>query len=398
MMSDIERVLLLLLIAALVAMLARRLRVPYSVGLVTTGIALAFFSIQPEVSLTKELIFTTLLPPLIFEAAFFLHWPELRRDFWVITALASLGVVLSAAITAAGMHYFAGWQWMGALVFGVLIAATDPVSVIATFKEAKVGGRLRILVEAESLFNDGTAAVLFSVAIAVAAGGGVSAGFVGFALVKTIGGGILCGAVVGGIMLFLAGRSKDHLVEITFTTVAAYGSFLLAEHFHTSGVLATLTTGLMMGNLGHLGSSTERRWEAVEAFWEYAAFIANSLIFLLIGIREEQQNFAALGATALVAIALVMVGRAAAIYPVCMLFAASKQRVSARHQHILVWGGLRGALGLALALGLPDDVPHHDAIVTVTFAVVAFSILAQGLTMTSLLRGMGELPARKKKA
>lgn len=393
---DIERVQVLLLIAAIVAMLTRRLRVPYSVGLVTTGIVLALFSIQPDISLTRELIFTTLLPPLIFEAAFFLHWPELHRDFWVITALATIGVIFSAAVTAAGMHYFAGWQWMGALVFGVLIAATDPVSVIATFKESGLHGRLRMLVEAESLFNDGTAAVLFAVVLAIAAGGGVSAGFVGLALLTTIGGGILCGALVAGAALFLTGRSNDHLVQITFTTIAAYGSFLLAEHFHTSGVLATLTTGLMMGNLGHLGALTERGREAVEAFWEYAAFIANSLIFLLIGIREGQQNFAALGAVALIAIALVMVGRAAAIYPVCVLFAGGKQKVSARHQHILVWGGLRGALGLALALGLPDDIPHRDAIITVTFAVVAFSIFAQGLTMTPLLRRMGELPARGK--
>ncbi len=392
---DIERLGVLLLVAAIVAMLTRRLRVPYSAGLVATGIMLALFSVQPEIRLTRELIFTILLPPLIFEAAFFLHWPELRRDFWVITALASLGVVLSAALTAAGMHYLVGWQWMGALVFGVLIAATDPVSVIATFKESGLHGRLRMLVEAESLFNDGTAAVLFTVVLAIAAGSGVSAGFVGLALLKTIGGGILCGALVAGAALFLTGRSNDHLVQITFTTVAAYGSFLLAEHFHTSGVLATLTTGLMMGNLGHLGAITERGREAVEAFWEYAAFIANSLIFLLIGIREEQQNFAALGATALVAVALVMIGRAAAIYPVCVLFTASKQRVSARHQHILVWGGLRGALGLALALGLPDNIPHRDAIITVTFAVVAFSIFAQGLTMTPLLRRMGELPARR---
>lgn len=392
---DIERLGVLLLVAAIVAMLTRRLRVPYSAGLVATGIVLALFSVQPEIRLTRELIFTILLPPLIFEAAFFLHWPELRRDFWVITALASLGVVLSAALTAAGMHYLVGWQWMGALVFGVLIAATDPVSVIATFKESGLHGRLRMLVEAESLFNDGTAAVLFTVVLAIAAGGGVSAGFVGLALLKTIGGGILCGALVAGTALFLTGRSNDHLVQITFTTVAAYGSFLLAEHFHTSGVLATLTTGLMMGNLGHLGAITERGREAVEAFWEYAAFIANSLIFLLIGIREGQQNFAALGTTALIAIALVMLGRAAAIYPVCVLFAASKQRVSARHQHILVWGGLRGALGLALALGLPGDIPHRDAIITITFAVVAFSIFAQGLTMTPLLRRMGELPARR---
>jgi CPA1 family monovalent cation:H+ antiporter len=393
---DIERVEVLLLIAAIVAIFTRKLHVPYSVGLVATGVTLSLFSIQPDLHLTRELIFTILLPPLIFEAAFFLHWPELKRDFWVITALASAGVVFSAGVTAAGMHYLAHWQWMGALIFGVLIAATDPVSVIATFKEAGVKGRLRILVEAESLFNDGTAAVLFAVVTAIAAGHAVTAGSVTLALAQIVAGGILCGGAVAGVMLFLAGRSKDHLVELTFTTIAAYGSFLLAEHLQVSGVLATLTAGLMMGNLGHLGIRSDRGREAVEAFWEYAAFVANSLIFLLIGIREGQQNFWALGATAAAGIALVLLGRAVAIYPVSALFAFGRQRISARHQHILVWGGLRGALGLALAMSLPDDIPHRDEIVTVTFAVVAFSIFVQGLTMTPVLRWMGELPATRR--
>ena len=389
---SLENLEVLLLIAAVVAMLTRRLHVPYSVGLVATGIVLAMFSLELDITLTKELIFTTLLPPLIFEAAFYLHWQDLKRDFGLITTLASLGVVLSAGVTALGMHYLAGWQWTGALIFGVLIAATDPVSVIATFKEAGVHGRLRTLVEAESLFNDGAAAVLFGVVIAVAAGQEVTTSFIGMALLKTVGGGIVCGAVVGWIMLFLAGRTTDHLVEITFTTVAAYGSFMLAEHFHLSGVLATLTAGLMMGNIGPLGAISTRGRDAVESFWEYVAFVANSLIFLLIGIREEQQNFSELWTISALAILLVMVGRAVAIYPTCALFAGSRLRVSGRHQHVLVWGGLRGALALALAMGLPASIPQREDIITVAFAVVAFSIFAQGLTMTPMLRRMGEIP------
>jgi len=177
--------------------------------------------------------------------------------------------------------------------------------------------------------------------------------------------------------------------------VAAYGSFLLAEHFHMSGVLATLTTGLMMGNSGVMGAISARGREAVEAFWEYIAFVANSLIFLLIGIREEQQNFAAVWSAIAIAIVLVMIGRAVAIYPTCWLFSNGPLRVSARHQHVLVWGGLRGALALALALGLPDSLPHHEEIVTVAFAVVAFSVFAQGLSMTPMLRRMGEIPGNK---
>jgi len=391
MQFGMENLELILLTAAVVAMLTRKLHIPYSVGLVTTGILLSIFSVRLDISLTKELIFSLLLPPLIFEAAFFLHWKELRQDFLVICTLASIGVTLSAAVTAIGMHYLAGWEWMGALVFGVLIAATDPVSVIATFKEAGVKGRLRILVEAESLFNDGVAAVLFGVAIAVAAGQEITPTYISLALIQTVGGGIACGAFVAWVILFLAGRTTDHLVEITFTTVAAYGSFLLAEHFHLSGVLATLTAGLMMGNIGPKGAISPKGHEAVEAFWEHVAFVANSFIFLLIGVREAQQHFMDLWAAILIAIVLVMIGRAVAIYPTCQLFSGRQSQVSMRHQHVLVWGGLRGALALALALGLPDNLPHHDEIITVAFAVVAFSIFAQGLTMTPLLRRMGEL-------
>jgi monovalent cation:H+ antiporter, CPA1 family len=185
---DFQAGALLLLIAAVVAMLSRRLRLPYSVGFVSAGILLAVLPFAPKVSLTKDLIFTGLLPPLLFEASFYVHWRHLRRDLPVIVVLATLGVVLSAAVTASGMHYLAHWQWLGALVFGALIAATDPVSVIATFKEANAQGRLRLLVEAESLFNDGTAAVAFGVIVALASGQRLTSLGIGGMLLKSIGG------------------------------------------------------------------------------------------------------------------------------------------------------------------------------------------------------------------
>ena len=381
----------LLLIAAVVAVLAKRLRVSYSFGLVLAGIVLAFVPFSADVPLTKDLIFTTLLPPLVFEAAFQLPWKPLRRDLPVILLLATLGVVLAAALTAAGMHYIAGWTWMAALVFGVLIAATDPVSVIATFKESGVRGRLRLLVEAESLFNDGTAAVAFGIVIAIALGQHFTVFDLTRALLITAGGGILCGAAMAGAVLLLAGPAADHLVELAFTTVAAYGSFLLAEHFHLSGILATVTAGIMLGNLGHLGAITNKGREAVEAFWEFAAFVANSLVFLLLGLHLAQQHFASVWRPAAAAIVIVLLGRAVAVYPCCLLFSRSALRVSPKHQHLLFWGGLRGALALALALGLPAELPGREDIVTVSFAVVAASIFMQGLTMPPLLRKLGEL-------
>ena len=383
---------LLLLVAAVVAMLTRRLRLPYSVGLVVAGILLAVLPFVPNVMLTKELIFTALLPPLLFEAAFFINWDQLRKDYPVIALLATLGVMLSGGVTAAGMHFLVNWPWLSALIFGALIAATDPVSVIATFKEAKAQGRLLVLIEAESLLNDGTAAVAFGVVIALASGAHFTAVDASFLLVKAILGGVLCGAAVALAALMLAGRTEDHLVEITFTTVAAYGSFLLADHLGCSGVLATITAGLIMSNFKPLATFSERGREAAEAFWEYAAFVANSLVFLLIGMHEAHQNFRAIWLAAALAIALVTLGRAFAVYPCCLFFARSSLRVSGKHQHILFWGGLRGALALALALGLPASLPLREEIIATSFAVVAFSVFVQGLTMAPFLRRMGEIP------
>jgi CPA1 family monovalent cation:H+ antiporter len=390
-MLSIEKIELLLLIAAVVAMLARRFRLPYSVGLVFAGIVLALLPFAPNIQLTKALIFNAFLPPLIFEAAFYINWQELRKDLPVVLTLATVGVLLSAGITTIGMHYLAHWEWIASLLFGVLIAATDPVSVIATFKEAGVHGRLRQLVEAESLFNDSTAAVAFGIAIAIATGGDITPMGIAQSLVVTIIGGLACGTVVAGGVLLLAGRTEDHLVEITFTTIAAYGSFLLAEHLHVSGVLATLTAGLIVGNIGSLGAISDKGREAVESFWEYVAFVANSLIFLLMGMLEAHQNFVSVLIPVIIAILFVTLGRAISTYLCCAFFIRSPLRVKTKHQHILFWGGLRGALALALALGLPPELPYRNEIVTVSFAVVAFSIFIQGLTITPLLRAMGEI-------
>jgi CPA1 family monovalent cation:H+ antiporter len=384
--SDLSQLGFLLFVSALVAMLTRRLHMPYTVGLVLAGMGLFFLHIYFRWHLSKDLIFSVFLPPLIFEAALFINWREFKRDLPVVALLASAGVVLAATVTAAGMHYALNWNWGSAVVFGVLIAATDPVSVIATFKEARVHGRLRLLIEAESLLNDGTAAVAFVAVLGVLAG--VHQGFVSITgmLIVTIIGGALVGAIVAAGFMLLAGRTPDYLVEITFTTLAAYGSFFVAEHFHMSGVLAALTAGLVVGNFRSSALITDAGRHALGPYWEYVAFIANSLIFLLIGAQEAQQHFKDLWLPVLAAILLVTLGRAVAIYPLCAVFSRSRLRVDARHQHVLFWGGLRGALALALALALPDDLPHRDAVITLTFAVVAFSVFAQGLTITPLLR------------
>ncbi len=389
---SVQTIELLLLVAAIVSMLARRVRLPYTVVLVLAGILLALLPFGPDVVMTKDLIFTALLPPLVFEAAFYISWSELRKDLLLVIVLATLGVLLSAAVTAAGMRYLAAWPWSAALVFGVLIAATDPVSVIATFKEAGATGRLRLLVESESLFNDGTAAVLFVIALALTTGQ-AAVGSVALSFGWIIFGGIGIGLMVGAFALFLAGKTDDHLVEITFTTVAAYGSFLAAEHFHCSGVLAALCAGLLLGNVGFLGAIADTGRDAVGSFWEYIAFVANSLVFLLMGIRLAHMNFAPVLMASIVAVFVVLVGRALAVYVCCALFARSKSGVPAAYQHVLFWGGLRGALALALALGLPAGMPRREEITAVAFAVVAFSVIVQGLTIVPMVRRLERAPS-----
>lgn len=387
----------LLLVAAVVAIVSQRVHLPYSVGLVTAGIILSLLPFSPQIVLTRQLLFDTLLPPLIFQAALSLHWSELRRDLPVILTLATLGIAISASITAGAMHTLAQWPWLSAMIFGILIAATDPVSVIAVFREARVGERLRLLMESESLFNDGTAAVGFAIAVSLVTDAPLTWTAILSSTLITIAGGVLCGALLAGIMLSFAGRTQDHLVELTFSTVSAYGSFILAEHFHASGVLATLTAGLLMGNVGRLRMLSERGKVAVMAFWEFVAFLSNSLIFLLIGMQQSHLNLRNAGVGVPIAVGFVVLGRAGAVYPSCLLFSNSSLRVPWKNQHVLFWGGLRGGLALALALALPSRLPFRDDIIMVSFAVVAFSIFIQALTMRPFLRVLGEIPPRRAK-
>ncbi|MBV1702703.1 MAG: sodium:proton antiporter [Hyphomicrobiales bacterium] len=394
----------LLVVAILVAMVTRRLAIPYTVGLVITGVALALTGRHMGIGLTHDVIFDVILPPLLFEAAINIHWKELRRDGLPILTLALIGTIISAAVVAAGMIYILQWPAAPAILFGVLIAATDPVAVIAMFKDNRIEGRLRLLVESESLFNDGVAAVLFSLVLAGIHPAGAQAAPVPVAaalLLSTVGGGILVGAACAGLVLLLAGRTSDHLIESTLTTVAAYGSFLLAEHFQFSGVLATVTAGLVAGNFAVLAEDKTSRFspkgrEFVLALWEFIAFIANSLVFLLIGLTLAGMAFSRLSGLAyLVVIALVLVARALTVYPLCLLFTRSRWAIPLRAQHVLWWGGLRGALGLALALSLPPSLPFRDEILIATFAVVAFSVIVQGLTMPPLLRHAAVVPLKQ---
>ena len=393
--SLIGRTIALLALAMLVAIVARRLRLPYTVGLVLSGLALALSRIDVGLQLTHEVVFDLILPPLLFEAALNLPWKEIRRDGPPILALATVGVGLCAAVVAGGLVKLFGWPLQPAMAFGALISATDPIAVIALLRERGVKGRLALLIESESLINDAAAALFFALVVAaltVATPPTPLDVLTQFVIIAV--GGVACGALVGLAAIFIVGRTDDHLVETALTAVAAYGSFLIADHFGASGVLACVTAGLIMGNLGELrhgrlAPSLSRRGRVfVLAFWEFAAFVANSFVFLMIGGAMAQVHTRSAKALA-IEIGLALLGRAAAVYPVAFVFFRSRWKIPLPEQHFLWWAGLRGALALALALSLPASAPYRDDILVAAFGVVAFSTLVQGLTAGLAMRALG---------
>ncbi|MCI4680350.1 cation:proton antiporter [Rhodoblastus acidophilus] len=403
MAENLQDVLWMLSIAMLVAMAARRLKLPYTIGLVFIGALLALTPINVGPTLTSELILDLILPPLLFEAALALKWPNLRAELTPILTFSVLGTLLALAAVAAGLIYLLHWPPGSALVFGALISATDPVAIIAMFKDNNFHGRLSLLVEAESLFNDAAAAVLFAMALSWALASGEAGGHTPdtaetvLTLARIVLGGLGVGVIAGAGAILLSRGTSEHLVELTFSTIAAFGSFLAAEHIRASGVLATVTAGLIVGNFGIFSANdrsllSARGREAMVNFWEFAAFLANSVIFLLIGANVAVMDYKVSGVVVIAGvIGLVLAARAVAVYPLSLLFHWSRHAISLSQQLVLWWGGLRGALGLALALSLPPTLPLREEIVVVTFAVVAFSIVVQGMTMPWLLRRLGLL-------
>jgi len=380
-----EIVIAMLFLAVLIGIAARRFRVPYTVGLVLIGLLLTLYS-GYEVSISPNLILALLVPPLIFEAAFHLRLNELRYNLATILALAIPGVILTTIIVAAIVSWGTGLTITVALVFGALVSATDPVSVVALFREMGVPKRLQVLLEGESLFNDGTAIVIFDVVLLLAVTGIESFdllnGTLDFLLVA--GGGLAVGFVLGAIISQMINRIDDYLIETTLTTVLAFGAFLIAELLGVSGVLAVVAAGLTAGNISPKGMSPTTRIVLVN-FWEYAAFLANSFIFLLIGLKIELPVLFENWQLIVWAIVAVLVARGINIYTLSRI----GPKLPSKWQHVMYWGGLRGAISLALALSLPATLYGSAQVQVMAFGVVLFTLLFQGLTMGTLVRHLG---------
>ncbi len=375
----------LLLVVSLVAMAVRRLRVPYTVALVVAGLLITYPS-HAEVNLTPELILALFVPPLVFEAAFHLNITDLQRNLWAILLLAVPGVILTMLIVAGILSAVVPIAVTSALVFGALIAATDPLAVVSLFRKLGVPKRLAVLIEGESLFNDGTAIVVFNLMLAIALTSqfDLIASLLDF--VRVAAGGILVGLALGWVAARLIERVDDYLIETTLTTVLAFGAYLAAERLQLSGVLAVAAAGLVNGNIGQRGMSPTTRIVLFN-FWEYVAFLANSLVFLLIGLKVNIPALVQGWQPMLWAILAVFGARLVIVYGLSWIANRVAEPVPFSWQHVLAWGGLRGAICLALVLSLPAGFGSDAQLLQVmTFGVVLFTLLIQGTTMSPLIR------------
>ena len=339
------------------------------------------------------MILILFLPALIFEGSVKLDVRELLRNSVPLLLLANAGVLMAAFVTGCLVHWLVGMPLLISLLFGSIISATDPISVLAIFKDLRVDKRLSLITEGESLLNDGTAAVLFEILLGAAVAGGLSVPkgiglyFLG------VGGGAILGAALGYLASRVTETLDDPEIEITLTTILAYGSYLLAYRLHLSGVIAAASAGLVLGNLGAKKGMSSRTQTAMQSFWEYISFVMNSVVFLLIGLEIHIRELLSNWSLVLLAIGAVLWGRVLSVYLVIPVSNRFTAKIPLRWQHVIVWGGLRGALALALALSLDGTFPYREQILNLTFGVVIVSILAQGLTLRPFLQILRIAPA-----
>jgi CPA1 family monovalent cation:H+ antiporter len=398
---------LILSLAALVAIVSRRIRLPYTVALVLVGLALSFIPNPIDIDLSSEFILAILVPPLIFEATLNLRWETLKKNLGVILLLALVGtligtLIVSFIINAAGQTLLPELDIaiVAIFAFGALISATDPVAIIALFRDLGVSKRLSVLVEGESLFNDGVAIVLFQLAVtagAVMASGEGAAFNLGSAIgefLRVFFGGLAIGAVLGYLVSTVILKNvDDHLIETATTVALAFGAFIVAEQFHVSGVLAVVAAGIFVGNIGTKNTSPTTK-ATLDNFWEFAAFVVNSMVFLLIGLEADLTQYQLNFSLIIVAIVAVLLSRGIVVYGLAWIHGllAPKQRVPTAYRHVMYWGGLRGAISLALALSLTGSVFGSEVVRELqfmTFGVVLFTLLVQGTTIAPLLRRLG---------
>ena len=376
-------VVLLLSLTVVVAALAPRIKLPVTVGLVLVGLALNIAGFV-EAELSPDLVFYVFLPPVIFEASFNLRKEDFFKDWKRTVSLAVPGVAIVTLIVGVGVHGL-GQPWTVALLFAAIVAGTDPVSVVAMFRDLGTSARLTTIIQAESIINDGMGAVAFAVVLALVTGGHATAGWAIGKLVWMCVVGLGLGTVLGCVALWLHRLIDEWKAEFSISIALAYGSFVAAQWLGGSGVLAAMAAGFIVGNWGSRFRLEAETRELMRLTWEYGAFFVNGMVFLLIGLIMDWRTIVDNLELVLAAFALTLAARAFIVYGYEGLARAGRGGAPTSWNHVLWWGGLRGTLALALLLTVPADIPGLPTLQALVYGTVLCSLLIEGMTIPLLV-------------
>lgn len=379
--SELVTVLIILLLVATgVALISRRLRIPYIAGLVLAGLAITEL-LPHRIRLDSSLIFNLFLPILLFESALNTDISRLRSTIKPIALLAGPGILLCAGITSILLRLELGLDWIPASLVGVMLSITDTALVIAVFQEVSVPHRLVTLVEGESLLNDDVALVLFSLILTVYSTGSLSPLHVVQEFLFVIIGGALVGVALGYLSIGLLRQADDPLGSILLTVAIALGAFQVGQFLHVSGVVAVVVAGLIVGNFEHSQMTSASTQVTLFNFWEYAGFGVNTFIFLLIGLEIKVTTLWQTLPGILLAFIAYQVGRALTVYPLLALVPFFDRPIPMRWRHVLFVGNIKGSLSTALALSLPTTLPGREQLIAIVLGVVVLSLVGQGVTL-----------------
>ncbi len=389
----VELFVLLVVVATALALIARRSPLPYTVALVLAGLAISIMVPSTQFQITPELILAVLLPGLVFEAAYKIDLGELRRAFGAVAVLAAPGVLITAGVVAVVVSAVTGLSLSEAFLLGAMISATDPAAVVSLFKRLHAPRRLATVVESESLLNDGTGVVLFAIAVRmISEPVTIAEGAVSFVLT------VVVSAVIGIVAGILAERlmriADDHLIEIAISVIAAYGTYLVADRIHESGIIATVVVGLVLGNEDGSHRLSRRTREALDMTWEFVAFLLTALTFLLMGFAISPDLLERATPIIVAGYAAITVARALVVYGVIGIGERLLPRslnMPIGYLHVMFWAGLRGAVAVALALALPVSLANRDLLQGAVYGVVLITLLVQGTTAGLVVRRSGIL-------
>lgn len=388
----VEELAWLLLAAAIIGILARKMRVPYAVALVLGGLLIEESHVVNVPQIEPAVVLFAFLPPLLFDAAFRTNARELRQYLRPVLLLAVPGVVVTTFVVGGVVALALDLPLTVALLFGSLVATTDPVAVIAILKDMSLPARLIAIPEAESLINDGMAITLYAGLTGILETGSASVSNLAILFLREVGGGLLVGVLLGFLFAQLATTVEDHLIEMMLSVVLAYGSYLIADNLEASGALACVAAGIVQGTYGRSIGMTEQTSRLLNDLWEFLGFFANAILFLLIGLSVDWDGLVENAWPVTVAVISVLLARVVVVEGVNLLTRPDK-RSPFRERTLLIWAGLRGAVTIALALGLPEATPERDLLIHMAFGVVLFTLVAQGLTLPWLIKRLGLIPA-----